>query len=285
MSSDTDLTILNEAFQQKHQAGVLCKRTSEKGRILLASCSFKQGDAIFCEETLHSISPQHGNCMYDKLCQVCIEHADVFELEPIWYFSALCSLTAAELVYKYRCRCEHLLATPDVQKKLLMLYRPEPQMVHSNAFTILAELFAERNTVTGAHLYTLMDVWSFNSFACRKSGGLELFWLAPMMSHSCCPSAFITTDTKGVTHVCALHDIEVGQEISISYLSQSDLKRSSSERRRLLQDSKEFLCNCDRCRMEGVKGRKSRLRRLRRKEMKTLAQEFEMASAKQLALG
>ena len=168
----------------------------------------------------------------------------------------------------------------------LLLHHPELQPEPSEAFSVLVAEFAETAAVTPRQLECLMHVWWFNSFAAGKrlrdgtagsSGGI-VYWLPSLMSHACHPVAFVKMRDGEPMRVVALRAIEVGEEITISYLSGEELKLSAKERRSLLDKSKNFQCSCDRCRVEGVKGSKRRMRRLRREQIKCLAQEFQVAS-------
>ncbi|CAE8704343.1 unnamed protein product, partial [Polarella glacialis] len=72
------------------------------------------------------------------------------------------------------------------------------------------------------------------------------YFMSSFMSHSCFPNAVWHYDGDDFV-LRARRDIEVHDEITVSYLSEDCLLESSASRRRHLKDSKHFVCNCERC--------------------------------------
>ncbi|CAE8642188.1 unnamed protein product [Polarella glacialis] len=66
-------------------------------------------------------------------------------------------------------------------------------------------------------------------------------------NHSCRPSARLCISDSGRLRLVALRPIEAGEEITVSYMAESDLLRPSSSRRKLLDLTWGFQCTCARC--------------------------------------
>ena len=87
-----------------------------------------------------------------------------------------------------------------------------------------------------------------NAFADGDSGNSYLYELLSRANHSCTPT--MSKQFEGNWHVATLrvlrpvahHDF-----LTISYLSDADLERPTSERRALLRDRFNFHCECTRC--------------------------------------
>lgn len=74
---------------------------------------------------------------------------------------------------------------------------------------------------------------------------LGLFAAASQMNHSCSPNTTFSGGLNGPTLYCrALTTIPRGTSLTISYV---DLYQPRKERRQLLQNSKFFACQCERC--------------------------------------
>eukprot|EP00931_Biecheleriopsis_adriatica_P050869 TRINITY_DN29485_c0_g1_i1.p1 TRINITY_DN29485_c0_g1~~TRINITY_DN29485_c0_g1_i1.p1 ORF type:complete len:305 (+),score=50.89 TRINITY_DN29485_c0_g1_i1:613-1527(+) len=70
--------------------------------------------------------------------------------------------------------------------------------------------------------------------------------MSSFMSHSCYPNAVWHYDEDDFV-LRARSDIEAGDEVTVSYLSEESLLESTASRRKHLKDSKHFLCDCPRC--------------------------------------
>lgn len=77
--------------------------------------------------------------------------------------------------------------------------------------------------------------------------GTGIYEMACKISHSCAPNAtWLTVSATGRRHVRALHPIARGDELTIDYIGNADMAPTVS-RRRELQQTKGFRCECVRC--------------------------------------
>jgi len=78
--------------------------------------------------------------------------------------------------------------------------------------------------------------------------GVALYPIQSWVNHSCVPNCEVKFPTK--THVLGLiatRDIEVGEEIEISYLDLADMQRSRYSRNKYLKEHYLFECKCPKC--------------------------------------
>ncbi len=77
--------------------------------------------------------------------------------------------------------------------------------------------------------------------------GTGIYEVACKMSHSCAPNAtWLTGSSTGHKHVRALRPIACGDELTIDYIGNADMMPRLA-RRRELQATKGFQCECSRC--------------------------------------
>lgn len=94
-------------------------------------------------------------------------------------------------------------------------------------------------------LYEDMDRISGNFL---NNEGVALFTLQSACNHSCKPNAEPTyLHNNSRLSLVALHDIEAGEEIFISYLDECNLQRSRHSRQKILMEHYIFICRCLKC--------------------------------------
>eukprot|EP00913_Durusdinium_trenchii_P014998 g14068.t1 len=247
---DWSVDYINTCCTELFAGKVTCELSSSKGRILRSCCSFKQGDLIFQEPPLHIVEAEKSNeaFLVDRAYQ------------PLWYWAALCSLTSEELPQTTALQP----VSPEQQRRLLCLYH-EPITEASAPVLALAE---ELHLPNALKVEELLRCWILNCFeaaAAGRGGGLRLghehsdepegysaYFVSSFMSHSCKPNAIWHEGPDAVHVVRARLDIEEGDEICISYLSEEMLMDCALQRKRALKKTKLFLCTCERC--EGPDG-------------------------------
>jgi hypothetical protein len=80
----------------------------------------------------------------------------------------------------------------------------------------------------------------------KKITGSALYLMGSLLNHSCAPAlGLIPSGTSGASFV-AVNDIDVGEELSVSYIG-DDNQLPGPTRRRLLLEKYGFYCNCPRC--------------------------------------
>ena len=85
-----------------------------------------------------------------------------------------------------------------------------------------------------------------NAFTQPATGDNYLFELLSRANHCCRPN-MRRSFAGEVAVVTTTRAVAAGEELLLSYLSDSDLQRSTEERRALLRDKFNFVCECERC--------------------------------------
>ncbi|CAK0894641.1 unnamed protein product [Prorocentrum cordatum] len=235
---------------REHFAGCLeCQWTEDRGRVLYARRGWKRGDVILREAPLHVVQQEEGCAAYRRLVQLCKKHEADFDYEPLWYWCALQSLTAAEL--EGACEGGWAGASEATQTNLLLLHHEEVVSPRSAATILAREMAPAASPIT---IERLTQIWVLNCFEYSdEPEGYSTYFFSSFMSHSCCPNA--VWHYTGVDHVLrARRDVQEPplRRVCISYLAEHMLLQSAPVRRMELHRSKRFWCACERCRAGGV---------------------------------
>lgn len=91
-----------------------------------------------------------------------------------------------------------------------------------------------------------IKIWCTNSFGGNNSPSdpSYIFYIASHFNHSCVPSIDWKVTSEGYIWVVAHRDINVGEEITISYI---DTVGSARKRRDSLAEAWGFICRCQAC--------------------------------------
>jgi hypothetical protein len=111
-------------------------------------------------------------------------------------------------------------------------------------------------------LQRLVSAWRYNSFGHHKEDGLVLYNRISMCSHSCDPSCCWSYGEEDAFVIRARVSLKAGDELTISYLQDEDLLKSTAVRQQKLQNWR-FTCQCARCQLQIDRGRGFRCRRCR----------------------
>ncbi|CAD7929953.1 unnamed protein product [Amoebophrya sp. A25] len=95
-------------------------------------------------------------------------------------------------------------------------------------------------------IFKLVGAWRYNSFGHHTEEGLVLYNRISMCAHSCDPNCCWTYGEGDSFVLRARRFVAAGEEITISYLQDDDLLKSTDVRRKKLENWK-FSCKCDRC--------------------------------------
>ncbi|XP_060525378.1 histone-lysine N-trimethyltransferase SMYD5 [Cylas formicarius] len=147
--------------------------------------------------------------------------------------------------------------TPQGFQSLLALIGTNGQGVGTSPFSQWTSRALDQNLLENEHLaleklidyvYEAMDTHS-GSFL--NNEGVALYVLQSACNHSCTPNAevcFLHNNHR--LSLVALKDIEVDEEICISYLDECSLNRSRHSRTKQLMENYLFACNCPKCQAE-----------------------------------
>ena len=90
-----------------------------------------------------------------------------------------------------------------------------------------------------------------NSVTDVTTGDCYLFERLSRANHSCEPNMRFTLPAfafdGGMVTLSMLQNVTKGSELTISYLGMDDLAKSTAERRAILKDKFNFVCECSRC--------------------------------------
>jgi len=238
---DWHVDYINEACVGQFAGKAECVVVSCKGRILLATRAFSAGDVIFVESPLLLAVADAEHEAYQEILRLHTEDPETFCYKPLWYWAALCSLTAEQLQGTSSLQP----VTIDQQRRMLCLYH-EPVKKASKAVKVLVQRLGL--TVSPVLVEELLSAWILNCFEhSEEPEGYAAYFASSFVSHSCRPNA-TWYETAGAVHVLrARQDIRVGEEICISYLSEEGLLACTDVRRRTLKKTKLFVCTCERC--------------------------------------
>lgn len=245
---DWNLDFINTYFASVHNGKVVCKVIEGKGRVLVANQTFQQGAVIFEEAPLHIVTEAETNDAYKIIKRMCRKDPATFYQDPLWYWAAVCSLRKEDIGTGTKSHCIPTVSA-DTQKKILCLYHEPVDEASSEAEGLVRELHLSAPALL---VDELLRAWILNCFDHSEDPqGYASYFGASFMSHSCHPNAvwhFAEGTQKEDTFVLhARRDIEVGDEICISYLPEQGLLHSAAARRTELRSSKSFLCTCERC--------------------------------------
>jgi len=246
-SDDHGVSYINSYIDTTHSSNLSCEYTPDKGRILISKKSFEAGDIIFREAPLLIVAESANNPSFERLSA--LQKAENFDYEPLWYWAAMNSLLPSQV------NEDSLLSTitEDRQHRLLLLFHDETDIPSTDVEKII-ELF--KLPVDPILLETLLQVWILNCFEHSEDPlGYSTYFMSSFMSHSCFPCSVWHYDEDYFV-LRARRKINVGDEVCCSYLSEDCLLESTATRRAGLEESKHFVCSCERCngRMDYCRG-------------------------------
>ncbi|BAM39244.1 uncharacterized protein TOT_010000703 [Theileria orientalis strain Shintoku] len=221
-----------------------------KGRCLFVRKEFEPGSLIFAESPLFMILPSSRPDLWEKLTSLNQESA--FTLPPLWHKAALLSIIEGT------DESNKIMANKWVERKFGSIYYRlvDPnQEVSADVYRVLGSIctivdgnYYYNGVQISPEVYQLyLQVWPLNAFG-RSSDpdGLVIYDKISYLAHSCNPSCcWHHTDDENFV-LRARKKLIPGDEITISYLGESDLLSPTFKRRTLLQNW-HFFCTCDRC--------------------------------------
>ncbi|EKX73783.1 conserved hypothetical protein [Theileria equi strain WA] len=211
-----------------------------KGRCLFARREFDTGSLIFIEAPLFSIIPSSNSDIWSVLSSL---HEDSpLALPPLWHQAALLSI---------------INGTEESNAVLKNKWVLDPdQEVSQDVMRVLESLcivddtgeFFYNDVLIDPELYQLyLQVWPLNSFGrSTDPDGLVIYDRISFTAHSCDASCCWYHTDQDYFVLRARKRLLPGDEITISYLGESDLLAATYKRRELLENW-HFFCQCNRC--------------------------------------
>ena len=222
-----------------------CEFSETKGRVLRVSESFEPLANLFQGPILHKISEDKLNPIFQSLnylFDLCTDGS--LDYGAMWYWCGLNSLPF---------RISHYIdPIPDEKcKQLKLLYHPEVispsrtvQRVCEAIKPYLERPLSESEMI---EIDLMAIVWTLNCFEYSDDPiTYASYFLPSFMSHSCYPNAMWTTAGEQFV-IRAQRELEVGDELTVSYLTEEFGLRPKDRRIEHLKSTKFFTCDCLRC--------------------------------------
>ncbi|KAL8446569.1 hypothetical protein Emed_005023 [Eimeria media] len=207
---------------------VRVRHVEGKGRCLYTRSALAPGEVIFVEKPVLVAVPSLNPELWDLLTTLNEEAA--FDLPPIWHLAALSSLTSlGEEGFKI-CMDKWV---PETDR--------EPS---EDVLRVCSYIEGEIDP----HMYErMLLVWRYNSFGHHSEAqGLVLYNRISMMAHSCKATACWHYGEDDAFVLRARVALQEGDEITISYIGDDELFKSTNVRREKVQGWL-FTCQCVRC--------------------------------------
>eukprot|EP00930_Biecheleria_cincta_P003090 TRINITY_DN104021_c0_g1_i1.p1 TRINITY_DN104021_c0_g1~~TRINITY_DN104021_c0_g1_i1.p1 ORF type:complete len:468 (+),score=100.34 TRINITY_DN104021_c0_g1_i1:77-1480(+) len=239
-----DIDTINQYCNEHFGNAFECILSETKGRIMIANKAIRQGELLFEEPPLHIVSEDKDNKAFQLVKKLCKDEPGTFDYEPLWYWTALCSLTEEDL--RPKPKIGSLKPVPKLtQKRLLCLFH-EPVEEASDA---VQRLVKDLGLSTPAVLVEeLLQAWILNCFEHSEDPlGYSAYFASSFVSHSCGANGIWSEGDDGLHILRARRDIAKGDEVCISYLPEDVLLHSAAERKKSLKSTKQFDCMCERC--------------------------------------
>lgn len=207
---------------------VQVRHVEGKGRCLYTRNALVPGEVIFIEKPVLVAVPSINPELWELLTELNNETA--FDLPPIWHLAALCSMTQLNEEGYQICMDKWV---PDTDR--------EPS---EDVLRVCSYLDGD----VDPQIYErMLLVWRYNSFGHHtETQGLVLYNRISMMAHSCQATACWHYGADDAFVLRARVSLQRGDEITISYIGDEELFKSTNIRREKVQGWL-FLCNCIRC--------------------------------------
>ncbi|PFH32213.1 hypothetical protein BESB_021540 [Besnoitia besnoiti] len=241
MKSALAVELINTYSKDNHNGILRCDMHEYKGRVLYATKSASAGDTLLREPPLHAVRTDPNNPVFRELESLCKECN--FHLEPIWYWCALNSI-----ILEAQPPVPGLTSITHRQSELLRVLHVPAEITPCKEVMKLIQAFHLEDRTTPEDLELLLQVWIHNCFEQFEDPvGYVIYFMPSFSSHSCLPNVLWFTDEDHTFVLRARANIEEGDEVTLTYLSEEDLMRPTLHRRRVLSETKDFVCACERC--------------------------------------
>lgn len=236
----------------KIQNRTVVKDTPDKGRCLYAKQACEPGQVVFVEGPTQVTLPGISQNVWDHLVK--LHEATPLNLGSVtFHFAALMSVLKLDKA-SIDIILDKFVPSPDEEpdEDALRIM----QSIKEN----MPELNVKNGPADSRRYQKLVSAWRYNSFGHHKEDGLVLYNRISMCSHSCDPSCCWSYGNDDAFVLRARVALQAGDEITISYLQDDDLLKSTMARRQKLQNW-QFTCGCTRCVLQVDTGRGFRCRK------------------------
>lgn len=240
---------------QKIDRRVSVRNSPDKGRCLFTNEASEPGQVVFVERpilvTLPSLQPK----LWEHLQKL-------HEAQP---------LNLGTITFHYAALVSMLELDDDSIGIILDKFVPDPdeapgddvlRIINSIRDNMKGVLDLKPHQADAKKLQRLVSSWRFNSFGHHKEDGLVLYNRISMCAHSCDPTCCWSYGDDDAFVLRARIALKKDSELTISYLQDEDLLKSTAVRQGKLQNWR-FTCMCDRCRLKVDVGRGFKCRRCR----------------------
>jgi len=221
--------------------------TDTKGRCLFTTEACEPGAVVFIERPTLVALPASAPKLWEHLTKL-------HEAQP---------LNLGTVTFHYAALLSQLELDPMSIDVILDKFVPEPdeepgedviRILQSLSDDMHPKLNLKENPMDPRRLQRLVSSWRYNSFGHHKEDGLVLYNRISMCSHSCDPSCCWSYGEEDSFVLRARVNLNANEELTISYLQDEDLLKSTVVRQAKLQNWR-FTCACDRCALQTDMGR------------------------------
>lgn len=231
------------------------RNTPDKGRCLFTNEAADPGHVVFVERPTLVALPASAPKLWEHLTK--LHEAQPLNLGTVtFHFAALLSQLQLDA-----------MAIDVILDKFVPDQDEEPgedvlRILSSLTDDMHPNLNLKEQPIDPRRLQRLVSAWRYNSFGHHKEDGLVLYNRISMCSHSCDPSCCWSYGEEDAFVIRARVNLKPGEELTISYLQDEDLLKSTAVRQQKLQNWR-FTCQCARCQLQIDRGRGFRCRKCR----------------------
>ncbi|GIX62660.1 apical complex lysine methyltransferase [Babesia caballi] len=212
-----------------------------KGRCMFVRHSYEPGGLILVERPLFVILPDSNRELWTVL--TCLNERKAFQLSPLWHQAAMVTILTGTKEKLDIMRGKWVLdRNPQVSEDVYRILeatcvsRPDGTFVYSTGVIVDPKFYQ-----------FLLQVWPLNAFGHSSDpNGLVIYNKISYLAHSCDATACWHHFGDDYFMLRSRRRLRPGDELTISYLGESDLLSPTHKRRELLQNW-SFQCRCTRC--------------------------------------
>jgi len=155
------VTYINNYCCGRLGGALQCDTDRTKGRLLRTARNYDCGAKLFVESPLLLVAEAPHDQSFNRLRR--LARTCGFVHAPLWYWSALCSLTAEDME---ECEVTIPRASREQQQQLLMLCHPEVNQSSSDVVEIVRDFWPrlQNKAVLEKKMEKLLAVWLLNCF-------------------------------------------------------------------------------------------------------------------------